>query len=139
MHVAVSVGTTQIKIYFNGVLTYTRTHETFVYSSSYPLTIGKMGFYYQGPDGYFAWEGFVDEVRIYNHALTANEVKKLAQAKVTHLKLSGNLNDAAGYVNGTGSISYTTDTIRNKQCRSSGTVTIANGSQAITGDQTIAM
>jgi hypothetical protein len=98
-----------------------------------------MGFYYNGPDGYFAWKGFVDDFRFYDHALTAGEIKKLAQAKVTHLKLSGNLNDAAGYINGTGSVSYTTATARNAQARSSGTVTIANGNQPVTGDQTIAM
>jgi hypothetical protein len=136
VHVAVSVGTSDIKIYFNGVLTYTRVYETFVYSG-HPLTIGKMGFYYQGPDGFFAWRGFVDELRIYNHALSALEVKRLAHAKVTHLKLNNNLTDAASYINGTGSISYTTDTKRHSHARASGTVTIANGNQPVTGDQTI--
>jgi hypothetical protein len=138
VHVAVSVGTSDIKIYFNGVLTYTRAYETFVYSG-HPLTIGKMGFYYNGPDGFFAWKGFVDELRIYNHALSALEVKRLAHAKVTHLKLNNNLTDAAGYINGTGSISYTTDTKRHSHARASGTVTIANGNQPVTGDQTIMM
>jgi hypothetical protein len=84
VHVAVVIGVNNVKIYFDGVLTYNQGFaEPFSYNGE-PLTIGKMGHYYYGPDGYFAWYGFVEDVRFYDHPLSALEVKQLAQAKALH-------------------------------------------------------
>jgi hypothetical protein len=96
----------------------------------------------------YRFNGLISDVRVYNHALSDLEVKELSKAKVTHLTLNGTAVDSAGYgYNGTpqASVSYTTDTklyseaFQNTDAGGSKSITIANGTQNITGDQTIAM
>jgi hypothetical protein len=55
-----------------------------IYKSPYQINKGfTIGNYYPGSTGY-AWIGIIDDVRIYNHALSLKEVKELSQAKVLH-------------------------------------------------------
>ena len=80
-HFAVTVDGTLIKTYFNGVLykTYTIPSD---YQSSYRLT-GKMML---GSSGMYC---DLNDVRIYDHVLSALEIKELSKGLMLHYKLSG--------------------------------------------------
>ena len=68
----------QIKFYVDGVLIDERTlTHPFVYSNSDPLTLGMH--YYGGVPSYWAYPllGVLDDVRIYNRALSASEIAAL--------------------------------------------------------------
>lgn len=79
VHVGVTVSPTQSKIYFNGVLQRTASYTTpFDFSSSSTVTIGS------GAPSFSYWDhdsdtSQLDELRIYNKALTEAEVKATMQ------------------------------------------------------------
>jgi hypothetical protein len=90
----------------------------------------------------------INDFRLYNNQLSEYEIKELYKAKVTHLSLDGHSLDIAGYLyNGTpqASTSYTNNSkiysqaFQNTDGGGSKAITIENGTQNITGDQTIAM
>jgi len=68
-HVAVTYDGTTLRIYVNGVLANSAAVTGALASSNYPLTIGGDTLYAQ----YF--RGIIDEVRIYNRALTQTEIQ----------------------------------------------------------------
>jgi hypothetical protein len=61
--------TKSVKIYVNGVLQSSAEAQGAILSTAYPLNIGKAAQY--GP----AFNGIIDEVRIYNRALSAAEIQ----------------------------------------------------------------
>lgn len=74
VHVAVTVSSTDSKIYFDGVLQRTATFTSFDFSSSSTITIGS------GAPSFTYWGhksdlSLIDELRIYDKALTETEVK----------------------------------------------------------------
>jgi hypothetical protein len=88
----------ELKIYKNGVLIDT-TVTTFpnesldasVFILGGGITLGGN----VDPNRYF--EGDIDGVRFFDHALSGKEVKKLSQAKIFHLKLDGDATDCSMY------------------------------------------
>ncbi len=79
VHVAVTVSPTQSKIYFNGVLQNTSAYTAFDLSTSTTMVIGS------GMPSYAYWNhlsdvgSLLDEFRVYNKALTEQEVKNTMQ------------------------------------------------------------
>jgi len=69
--------TDTVKIYINGQLDaeYTYSYDTIAYTGTY-LTIGSVWKQYQ------FWKGVIDEVRIFNRALSENEIKMLYYNKI---------------------------------------------------------
>ncbi len=61
---------TAVRIYVDGVLKQSKPSTTAIKATNGELFIGSAG-------GGFNWVGTIDEVRIWNRALTANEVKQV--------------------------------------------------------------
>lgn len=94
-HIACTYDNGTIKIYLNGTLnkTYTTTIVP-VLNSSQHLGIGAAS------NGAEKLTGYLNDVRIYDHALSAAEVKKISQGLVLHYKLDNITNgiaDSSGY------------------------------------------
>jgi hypothetical protein len=141
-HVVGTYDGATMKIYVDGVLKNSKAQTGVLGSNSTTAKIGT----YQGTN--YNFTGRINDVRVYNHTLSEYEIKELYKAKVTHLPLDGHSLDIAGYLyNGTpqASTSYTTDSkiysqaFQNTDGGGSKAITIENGTQNITGDQTIAM
>jgi hypothetical protein len=76
-----------LKTYVDGVLEDTRMQPediNFTYATDNALLIGKMTYGYTGATTYFPFNGRINDVRIYNHALSDNEIKEIAKTKVLH-------------------------------------------------------
>ncbi len=107
-HVAAVITPSSWKIYVNGDDVSTNvTTNTIAYNSTTPCSIGRSD-YTGGSGGYF--DGQIDDLRIYNDALTATEVGYLADDDDANIptgnlqayyKLDGNANDTQGNYNGT--------------------------------------
>jgi len=106
----VIVDGTQIKLYLNGSLISTQTSSLTMAAGANGLTLGGFG------QGTLLWNGSIDQVRIYNTALSASNVALLyAETSATSSTLnypvgaggmalyefSGNANDTGGAYNGT--------------------------------------
>ena len=106
----VIVDGTQIKLYLNGSLISTQTSSLTMAAGANGLTLGGYG------QGLLLWNGSIDQVRIYNTALSASNVALLyAETSATSSTLnypvgaggmalyefSGNANDTGGTYNGT--------------------------------------
>ncbi len=65
---------TSIKLYVDGVLVKTQAETDAMVANTYPLSIGRAR-----PTGsaYGEWDGSIDEVRIYNRALSATEIESI--------------------------------------------------------------
>ena len=74
IHVAVTFDGSSIKIYLNGILNSSKS-----YTSAVPIAVNNMTLAIgSGNDGYRGLLGAMDDVRIYNIALTASEVNAIA-------------------------------------------------------------
>lgn len=81
-HVVCTYDGTQVKIYLNGSLTATRSGTL--------ATLEYAGPYYLGRDsrtGTTAFNGKMNDFRVYDHCLSAAEVKELSQGLILHYKL----------------------------------------------------
>ena len=82
-HVVCTYDGTQVKIYLNGSLTATRNGTL--------ATLEYAGPYYLGRDsrtGTTAFNGKMNDFRVYDHCLSAAEVKEISKGLVLHYKLS---------------------------------------------------
>jgi len=77
------VGENEIRLYLNGVLDATPVTDTTVddISSPRPFLIGNQEHYVAGQPPTLPFHGIIDEVRIYNRALSATEVQDLYNGK----------------------------------------------------------
>ena len=87
-HVAITKNGTKLSCYVNGALTKSATISTPDYTYSEGLTIGKMSYNFQGTTAYFPFYGLIQDVRIYDNALSDREVKELSKGMVCHYTLS---------------------------------------------------
>ena len=88
-HITVVVSSTEgIKGYVNGALAVTGSYKVpdYTYSSN-RFTIGKMSYTYTNTTSYFPLNGQVNDVRIYNHCLSAKEVKEISKGLVLHFPM----------------------------------------------------
>ena len=111
------------KLYFNGVLSGT-TSANSVNTPSGTLLIGST-------NGIHFWNGAIDEVKIYNTALTAAQVQSEYNASsnglIAYYPFTGNANDAVGTNNGTvNGATLTTDRFGNANSAYSFNGTSAN-------------
>lgn len=90
-HVAFTCGDGVFSSYLNGNLInssaytancdYAQSNDKFV--------IGKMAYNYTNTSNYFPFVGRINDVRIYDHCLSAKEVKEISQGLILHYKLDG--------------------------------------------------
>lgn len=75
--VVVNMTSTELEVWIDGVLTVkkTREYETYAYSSSEPIFIGNLPNGGAGSNNHF--NGVLDDIRIYNRALTETEINAL--------------------------------------------------------------
>ena len=104
-HVAISKSSSKIEFYMNGVLTYTYGRAVSARSGTACLRIGDD---YRGGTS-VSYKGYMNDVRIYDHALSAREVKEIAQGLVCHYKLDGE-GSMPNLAKGTNTNSTTTNT-----------------------------
>ena len=128
-HVVCTYDGTQVKIYLNGSLTATRNGTL--------ATLEYTGPYYLGRDsrtGTTAFNGKMNDFRVYDHCLSTAEIKELSQGLILHYKLDDIVDDiriidSSGYSHH-GSIKNTveieTDTIRYLK-----SINLPNGNSAI--------
>jgi hypothetical protein len=76
VNVIVTNTQSQIKIYFNGVLDSTHSSSGFTFNASYPMR-PHIGAYQYSGGTYGFFNGSIDQVRIFNKALSASEVTTL--------------------------------------------------------------
>jgi hypothetical protein len=77
MHVAVTMGTSQLRFYVNGVLHRSVASSGSLTTSNNPLRLGGNQAY---PNEFFS--GVMDEVRIFGRELTVDDIRKLMQTPV---------------------------------------------------------
>lgn len=84
-HIAVAVDFAKQYVYYyiNGVLQGSRAVSIGSFSGTYTLSIGQI----------YGWclDGYLNDLRIYDHALSKTEVKELARAKVLHYTFDDDL------------------------------------------------
>lgn len=128
--VSVQQNTTN-KVYVNGTLIGTVTHGHISQSDASDTCIGRET--YAG--GYFGFNGCINDVRIYDHALSAKEVKEISKGLVLHYDFNdpyveGTLNYAdqtnvGGWNNvGTATWNNPDTTISNKPCLDSKVISL---------------
>ena len=96
-HVVCTYDGTQVKIYLNGSLTATRSGTL--------ATLEYAGPYYLGRDsrtGTTAFNGKMNDFRVYDHCLSAAEVKEISQGLVLHYKLDSIALDGKTIVDSSG-------------------------------------
>lgn len=94
-HLMITVGSKQTLVYIDGVL-----HHTFTFApgySSLPTGTGRL-FIGSIQSNTYAFDGLMDDIRIYNRALSADEVKRLAQDNRAGLVGHWKLDEGAGTV-----------------------------------------
>lgn len=108
IHCAVCMNGNKIYVYHDGVLSGEKTIEDGVYSSNFSGIVGDN-----------AERHFINDLRIYDHCLSAKEVKEISQGLVAHYKMDSAdelLNDDSGYGNHllkkNGTISYSNNSKR---------------------------
>jgi len=119
-HVAVTYSSNTAKLYINGVLSSTFTTVDPVAPTR--LYIGCRGV------GVGLFTGKVNDVRVYNHTLSTEEVKEISQGLICHCKLD-NLNfvDSSGYGN-RGTWNGSTAAVLNaSSSRNSNSIQVADG------------
>ena len=90
-HISGVFGDGQIKLYLNGNLINTTTYTTdMTYQYASDLVFGKMSYSYTNTSNYFPFNGQLNDVRIYDHALSDKEIEEIAKGLVLHYKLDNN-------------------------------------------------
>lgn len=128
-HVVCTYDGTQVKIYLNGSLTATRSGTL--------ATLEYAGPYYLGRDsrtGTTAFNGKMNDFRVYDHCLSAAEVKEISKGLVLHYKLDDIVDDiriidSSGYSHH-GSIKNTVE-IETDTTRYLKSINLPNGNSAI--------
>jgi hypothetical protein len=87
-HLAVVQDSDSLKMYFNGLLAHSAENQ-YAANTRAPLRIGEFLGY---PDAYLGLRGSIDELRIWNHPRSQNEI-----VAAMHEKLSGNEQGLAAY------------------------------------------
>jgi hypothetical protein len=126
-HIVATLTTSNLKIYINGVedASESSTYST-IQNAGADLEIGRRG----KNSGYGYFDGSIDQVRIYDTALTSDQVTELYNEKqcyitkdasdpfgdsseVAFYEMENNANDSTGSYNGTASnVTYSSDAIR---------------------------
>lgn len=91
-HVALTCDGSKVHFYLNGneIGTGTTYSENTDYAQSNDrLVLGKMAYSYTNTSNYFPFNGQLNDVRIYDHCLSAAEVREISQGLVLHYKLDG--------------------------------------------------
>lgn len=89
-HVVGTFGDNLIKLYIDGVLIKSGSYTedmTYEYSNN-RFVLGKMSFGYTGTGTYFPFNGCLNDVRIYDHALSPLEIKQISQGLILHYPLN---------------------------------------------------
>lgn len=95
-HIAVTEKDNVIKIYINGELDRTITRTVAPdYTYSQGLTLGKLSWEYQFTTEYYPFNGQINDVRVYDNALSAKEVKELSKGLSLHYPLNDVYNTVA--------------------------------------------
>lgn len=91
-HVILTADGSNIKLYLNGELksTTSYTENSDYAQSNDKLVLGKMSYSYTNSSNYFPFNGQLNDVRIYDHALSAKEVEEISKGLVLHYKLDNN-------------------------------------------------
>ena len=85
-HICMTSDGTTVKFYLNGVLTKSVSQSnslTTAFGSSLKINIGARN------GGDLKYSGYMNDFRIYDHCLSAKEVKEISKGLVAHYKLSG--------------------------------------------------
>ena len=75
MHLVGTYDGSNVKLYWNGVLVATEPHSGSIYTNNQPVRISGYS------NGAEIFNGLIDEVRIYNRALTESEIQRLYEGK----------------------------------------------------------
>ena len=87
-HLCFTYKNTESKLYIDGTLRYTGTNAG-SYKTSHNLTLGARSNSANGAGSsfYYPMEGYLNDFRLYDHCLSAKEVKEISQGLVLHYKL----------------------------------------------------
>lgn len=91
-HITIVVSSTEgIKGYVNGDLAVTGPYRApdYTYNSS-RFTVGKMSYSYTNTTNYFPLNGQINDVRVYDHALSVKEIKEISKGLVLHYPFDNN-------------------------------------------------
>ena len=89
-HIAGTFGNGQVKLYVDGVLKGSNTYTAdMTYQYALDLVLGKMSYSYTNTSNYFSFNGQLNDVRIYDHCLSAKEVEEISKGLILHYKLDG--------------------------------------------------
>jgi len=128
-HATFTISPTQRKLYIDGELCGTR-NDTWLGYTPYAYNTWNIGRDNNNTMYYFT--GLMDDLRLYNHVLSAKEVKELSHAKVLHYKFNKNeydnyvTRDSSGYGNDANIISNTPEWSNNSKI-GSGCYEFVNG------------
>ena len=96
-HICCSVDDKKVFLYINGELvnSCTLVDITYYNSSDSYFTIGKMSTVHTNTTKYFPFDGYIQDVKVYDECLSAKEIKLVSQSMICHYTL-GNIDGKIG-------------------------------------------
>ena len=90
-HVALVAGDAEVSLYLDGTLinTVSPTAANDYAQSSNAFVIGKMSYSYTTTTNYFPFNGYINDVRVYDECLSLKQIKEISKGLVAHYKLTG--------------------------------------------------
>lgn len=88
-HICCTVNDNSVMVYINGELMKTLALVDINFRSSYEsyFTIGKMAYGHRSTASYFPFDGYVQDVRVYDTCLSPRQVKEISKGLVCHYTL----------------------------------------------------
>lgn len=88
-HICCSVNDSSVMVYINGELIKTLALVDINFRSSYEsyFTIGKMAYGHRATTYYFPFDGYIQDVRVYNTCLSPRQIKEISKGLVCHYPL----------------------------------------------------
>lgn len=131
-HIALTFGDGKMTLYKNGTIwsSISYTEDSDYAQSSDRFVLGKMSYSYTNTSNYFPFNGQLNDVRIYDHCLSAKEVKEISQGLILHYKLDG-FSGGIGDNILTGTATQTTVLASGTGMRANGTWSQASGGNGV--------
>lgn len=89
-HVALVAGDAEVSLYLDGALinTVSPSAANDYAQSSDAFVIGKMSYSYTATTNYFPFNGYINDVRVYDECLSSKQIKEISKGLIAHYKLA---------------------------------------------------
>ncbi|MFN5912378.1 MAG: LamG domain-containing protein, partial [Bacteroidota bacterium] len=134
-HALYTYNGTDLKFYLNGVLQWTQQNALPLLNSGFPLSIGRRNVA-NNPNNYGNWNGKIDDIGIWNRALTQAEILYLYTQSQTSYLWSNGATTQSITVSPTQTTTYSCDvTVNGQTCTASQVVDVIQASVSASNDE----